>query len=87
MLKTEPDDSLLLPVVKPEVTGNQTVVLVHLAVVGLPVIVFARTDLQPVDISWHGDTGAGGPLPNTSRRAALFAKAATPFSKNSFCQG
>ena len=49
VLQMEPDDSLLLTLLQPEIAGNPAVVLVHLAVAFPPVVELAGGDVEPLD--------------------------------------
>jgi len=64
ILVVEIDDRLLLPVFEPEITGNQGVMLVDLAIAALPVVILAGCNPQPLDKSRHGDAALFRPAMN-----------------------
>jgi hypothetical protein len=49
------NDLFLLPFLKPEITGNQTIVLIYLAIALLPASVFAGRQVDPIKKStcWY----------------------------------
>ena len=62
MVEVEVDDGLFLKVLQPEITGDQGIVLIDLAVALLPVVILAGGNAQPVNKVRHSDAGALGPV-------------------------
>src|SRR5271166_529070 len=58
------DDRLLLPLLQPKISGNPTVVLVHLAVSVAPVVELAGPDAEPFDEPPGADPGLLRPAPD-----------------------
>lgn len=61
MVEVEVNNSPLLTVLQPEITGDQGIVLIDLAVALLPVVILAGGYAQPVNKVRHSDAGALGP--------------------------
>src|SRR3982750_3416069 len=59
----ESNDGLLLPFLQPEIPGNATVVLVHLAVAFSPVVELAGGDVEPLDEPPDADSCLFRPAP------------------------
>lgn len=62
MVEVEVNNSPLLTVLQPEITGDQGIVLIDLAVALLPVVILAGGNAQPVNEVRHSDAGAFGPV-------------------------
>lgn len=69
---------LFFPGLKPEISGNKAVVLIGLAVNSFPIVVFARLDLQPVDVFCNGELYGLGPIPHEINNALCVNVSETP---------
>src|ERR1700687_801443 len=58
------DDGLLLPRLQPKVSGNPSVVLVHLAISPTPIVELAGPDAEPLQEAPGADPGLLGPAPD-----------------------
>src|SRR6476646_9182091 len=64
VLQMEADDSLLFPILQPEIPGNPAVVLIRLAVAFPPVVELAGGDVEPPNQPPGADLGLLRPAPD-----------------------